>query len=81
MSAHRVRELFGREAAAAHDVELESLLHLYALNSGVLMTPFHDMALIGPTTTGEQVDLHHLLEGPAGDLRRVEQADSGRENV
>jgi glutamate-1-semialdehyde aminotransferase len=77
---HRVRELFGREAAA-HDVELESLLHLYALNRGVLMTPFHNMALIGPTTTEDQVDLHHLLEGPAGDLRRVEQADTGRGNV
>jgi glutamate-1-semialdehyde aminotransferase len=81
VSARRVRELFGREAAAAHDVEVEERLHLYALTSGVLMTPFHDMALIGPTTTEEQVDLHHLLEGPAGDLRRVEQADSGRGNV
>jgi glutamate-1-semialdehyde 2,1-aminomutase len=48
----------GREAAAAHDDELESLLHLYALNRGVLMTPFHNMALMGPTTTKEQVDLH-----------------------
>jgi glutamate-1-semialdehyde 2,1-aminomutase len=48
----------GGEAAAAHDDELESLLHLYALNRGVLMTPFHNMALMGPTTTREQVDLH-----------------------
>jgi len=48
----------GGEAAAAHDDELESLLHLYALNRGVLMTPFHNMALMGPTTTPEQVDLH-----------------------
>jgi glutamate-1-semialdehyde 2,1-aminomutase len=48
----------GGEAAAAHDDELESLLHLYALNRGVLMTPFHNMALMGPTTTKEQVDLH-----------------------
>jgi glutamate-1-semialdehyde 2,1-aminomutase len=48
----------GGEAAAAHDDGLESLLHLYALNRGVLMTPFHNMALMGPTTTQEQVDLH-----------------------
>jgi glutamate-1-semialdehyde 2,1-aminomutase len=48
----------GGEAAAAHDEELESLLHLYALNRGVLMTPFHNMALVGPTTTEEQVGLH-----------------------
>jgi glutamate-1-semialdehyde 2,1-aminomutase len=48
----------GGEAEAAHDDELESLLHLYALNRGVLMTPFHNMALMGPTTTEEQVDLH-----------------------
>jgi glutamate-1-semialdehyde 2,1-aminomutase len=48
----------GGEAAAAHDDELESLLHLYALNRGALMTPFHNMALMGPTTTKEQVDLH-----------------------
>jgi glutamate-1-semialdehyde aminotransferase len=48
----------GGEAAAAHDGELESLLHLYALNRGVLMTPFHNMALIGPSTTEDQVDLH-----------------------
>jgi glutamate-1-semialdehyde 2,1-aminomutase len=53
-----VRPRTGGEAAAAHDDGLESLLHLYALNRGVLMTPFHNMALMGPTTTKEQVDLH-----------------------
>jgi glutamate-1-semialdehyde 2,1-aminomutase len=53
-----VRPRTGVKAAAAHDDGLESLLHLYALNRGVLMTPFHNMALIGPTTTKEQVDLH-----------------------
>jgi glutamate-1-semialdehyde 2,1-aminomutase len=48
----------GGEAEASHDDELETLLHLYALNRGVLITPFHNMALMGPTTTEEQVDLH-----------------------
>lgn len=48
----------GGEAAASHDDELETLLHLYALNRGVLITPFHNMALMAPTTTGAQVDQH-----------------------
>ena len=35
-----------------------TLLHLYALNRGVLITPFHNMALMAPTTTEAQVDRH-----------------------
>ncbi len=48
----------GAEAAAATDTQLERLLHLYALNRGVLMTPFHNMALICPATTSADVDRH-----------------------
>ena len=48
----------GAEADAAKDAELEKLLHLMLLNRGILMTPFHNMALIAPTTTAEDVDLH-----------------------
>lgn len=48
----------GGEAAAAMDAELDALLHLYMLNRGVLMTPFHMMALISPATTAAQVDRH-----------------------
>jgi glutamate-1-semialdehyde aminotransferase len=48
----------GGEAEASHDDELETLLHLYALNRGVLITPFHNMALMAPTTTEAQVDRH-----------------------
>jgi glutamate-1-semialdehyde 2,1-aminomutase len=48
----------GGEAEAFHDDELETLLHLYALNRGVLITPFHNMALMAPTTTEAQVDRH-----------------------
>ncbi len=48
----------GAEAAAAIDEELDSLLHLYMLNRGVLLTPFHMMALMSPATTADQVDLH-----------------------
>ena len=48
----------GSEAAASHDEELEDLMHLYALNRGVLITPFHNMALMAPTSTEAQVDRH-----------------------
>ncbi len=48
----------GGEAAAAMDPELDALLHLYMLNRGVLLTPFHMMALMSPATTEAQVDRH-----------------------
>jgi glutamate-1-semialdehyde 2,1-aminomutase len=48
----------GGEAAAADDHELAQLMHLYALNRGVLLTPFHNMALMSPATTEDDVDRH-----------------------
>ena len=48
----------GTEAHDAADPELERYLHLHALNRGVLLTPFHNMALMGPTTTAGDVDRH-----------------------
>lgn len=48
----------GKEAADADDFELQQYLHLHALNRGILMTPFHNMALISPTTTLEDVKRH-----------------------
>jgi glutamate-1-semialdehyde aminotransferase len=33
-------------------------MHLYVLNRGVLMTPFHMMALISPATSEADVDAH-----------------------
>jgi glutamate-1-semialdehyde 2,1-aminomutase len=48
----------GAEAAAAFDEHLDALLHLFMLNRGVLMTPFHMMALMCPTTTEADVDAH-----------------------
>jgi glutamate-1-semialdehyde aminotransferase len=48
----------GTEAHEAADPELERYLHLHALNRGVLLTPFHNMALMGPTTTADDVDRH-----------------------
>jgi len=48
----------GAEAAAAFDSELDRLMHLYMLNRGVLLTPFHMMALMSPATSEEHVDAH-----------------------
>ena len=48
----------GGESATAGDEELERFLHLYALNRGVLITPFHNMALVSPATTEADVDRH-----------------------
>jgi glutamate-1-semialdehyde 2,1-aminomutase len=48
----------GGESASAGDEELERFLHLYALNRGVLITPFHNMALVCPATTAADVDCH-----------------------
>ena len=48
----------GSEAAAAVDHELDKYMHLFALNRGILMTPFHNMALISPETSVADVDHH-----------------------
>lgn len=48
----------GAEAADADDFELQQYLHLQALNAGVLLTPFHNMALMSPATTVQDVDRH-----------------------
>ena len=49
----------GTESAASADGELEDLIHLYLLNRGIMLTPFHNMALMSPVTTTTDVDLHH----------------------
>ncbi|MFD9127207.1 transaminase [Kitasatospora sp. NPDC059571] len=48
----------GTESAAVADPELEDYLHLYLANRGILLTPFHNMALMCPATTVEDVDAH-----------------------
>ncbi|HYJ61458.1 MAG TPA: aspartate aminotransferase family protein [Actinomycetota bacterium] len=48
----------GAEAAAGQDEEVDPYIHLYLLNRGILMTPFHNMALMSPATTAEDVDRH-----------------------
>ncbi|MCG2799971.1 MAG: transaminase [Cellulomonas sp.] len=48
----------GAQAAADDDFELQQYLHLQALVRGVLLTPFHNMALMSPATTAADVDAH-----------------------
>ena len=48
----------GAQAAAAVDPMLESFLHLFCLNRGVLLAPFHNMALMSPFHTATDVDKH-----------------------
>jgi glutamate-1-semialdehyde 2,1-aminomutase len=55
----------GSEAAAATDRQMEDYLHTYLANRGVLITPFHNMALMCPATTDADVDRHTELFGDA----------------
>jgi glutamate-1-semialdehyde 2,1-aminomutase len=55
----------GAESAAAGDPALDEYLHLYLMNRDLLITPFHNMALMCPATTEEQVDLHTEVFGAA----------------
>src|SRR6202048_1194387 len=48
----------GTEAHDAMDFELERFMHLFAMNRGILLTPFHNMALMSPATTPEHIDHH-----------------------
>ncbi len=57
----------GSEAAAAQDDELDPFIHLYLLNRGILMTPFHNMALMSPATSAEDVDRHTEVFAQAAD--------------
>ncbi len=65
----RERPRNGTQAAAGGNPELDRLIHLYALNRGILLTPFHNMALMSPATTEADVDLHReVFEEAAGEL-------------
>jgi glutamate-1-semialdehyde 2,1-aminomutase len=48
----------GGEANAAVDGELDRFMHLWALNRGILLTPFHNMALLAADATEAEVDYH-----------------------
>jgi glutamate-1-semialdehyde 2,1-aminomutase len=57
----------GAESAAAADTDLDEYLHLYLVNRGILLTPFHNMALMCPDTTANDVDEHIEVFAAAAD--------------
>jgi glutamate-1-semialdehyde 2,1-aminomutase len=57
----------GADAAAGSDVELDRFMHLWAMNRGVLLTPFHNMALFSPHHTAADVDRHSEVFAAAVD--------------
>jgi glutamate-1-semialdehyde 2,1-aminomutase len=57
----------GAEAFLGQDAGLDPFIHLYLLNRGILMTPFHNMALMSPATTADDVDRHTEVFGRAAD--------------
>ena len=48
----------GGEARVTDDEEVDAFFHLYCLNRGIMLTPFHNMALMSPATTEGDVDSH-----------------------
>jgi glutamate-1-semialdehyde 2,1-aminomutase len=51
----------GAESEAVFDDDLDTLVHVFMANRGILLTPFHSMVLISPQTTNEDVDLHNRV--------------------
>jgi glutamate-1-semialdehyde 2,1-aminomutase len=59
----------GAAAAAAADHALEAYCHLYAMNRGILLTPFHNMALLSPHHTRADVARHtEVFAGAVAEL-------------
>jgi glutamate-1-semialdehyde 2,1-aminomutase len=52
--------LDGTAAQAILDSELEQIIHLYLLNRGLLITPFHNMLLVCPDTS--ERDIEYLVK-------------------
>lgn len=51
----------GAEAKAAIDTELDRFIHLFLINRGILLSPFHNMALVPPEATAEDIDFHNRV--------------------
>ena len=51
----------GTESHAASDAELDDYFHVYLANRDILMTPFHNMALMCPATSAGDVDTHRQV--------------------
>jgi glutamate-1-semialdehyde 2,1-aminomutase len=58
----------GSEGQDVEDYELDRLMHLMALNRGILLTPFHYMMLVSPDTTEKDVDRYNEVFAECVDL-------------
>ena len=63
-----------RRSSGAVDHELDAYLHLAALNRGVLLTPFHNMALVCSSHTADDVDRHTAVFAEAVAAIRADRA-------
>ena len=62
----------GAEAEAAFHDSLQMLLHLYLINRGILITPFHNMTLCCPDTGAADVErLLATLDAALGELLAI----------
>jgi glutamate-1-semialdehyde 2,1-aminomutase len=51
----------GADVIAGRQAELETLLHAFYMNEGVLVTPFHTMLLMCPATSLKDVSKHSAV--------------------
>jgi glutamate-1-semialdehyde 2,1-aminomutase len=58
----------GGEAKAAMHPALEAAIHLFLANRGILLAPFHNMMLVSPVTSDDQID---RLVGAFADCTRA----------
>ncbi|HYW76498.1 MAG TPA: transaminase [Gammaproteobacteria bacterium] len=58
----------GADVIATRRGDLETLLHAYYLNEGILVTPFHTMFLTCPATSEADVEKHGVVFGRFIDL-------------
>ncbi len=62
----------GSEARAIMDHNLESAIHLYLVNRGILLAPFHNMMLLSPVTSQIQVErLLQEMSNAIGELQEI----------
>lgn len=62
------------EMRAALDHDLLAVFHLWLINRGVLIAPFHNMMLVSPMTTDAQID--RLVDAVDGFAGRLESLDA-----
>ncbi|MGH8430051.1 MAG: aspartate aminotransferase family protein, partial [Solimonas sp.] len=60
----------GADVIAHRQGDLETLLHAFYMNEGILVTPFHTMFLMCPATTAADIDRHTEVFGRFTDLLR-----------